>query len=107
MANIIRSTGNTQVVAANATSQLLTFASAGAFLVTAVGNTAFVNIGTANTITAGIANTTASNQSVPVVSNVPQVFSTGQTYNQTPGAVYVAVISAGTGNVYITPVEAS
>ena len=107
MSTIIRTTGNTQFVAANATSQMLTFPSTGSVLVTVTGNICFVNISSANTVTANIANATVSSQSVPVAVGTPVVLLTGQTYNQSPGNVYVAVIGSGNANVFVTPVSAS
>ena len=106
MTNIVRTTGNTQFVAANTSSQLLTFKSCGSVLVNVTGNVCFVNIGTANTVTATVANASTTSASVPVQAGVPFVLQTGQTFNQTPGNVYVAVVSGTSGNVFITPVEA-
>lgn len=105
MTTIFRTTGNTQVVVANAVSQLLTFAATGSLLINVVGGTGYVNIGTANTVTATIANATTSSSSVPVQAGGAVVLQTGQSFNQEPGAVYVAVI--GTGNVFVTPVSAN
>ena len=105
MTTIFRTTGNTQVVAANAVSQLLTFKSTGSILVNVIGGTGYVNIGTANTVTATIANASSSSASVPVQAGGPVVLLTGTSFTQTPAAVYVAVI--GTGNVFVTPVSAS
>jgi hypothetical protein len=106
MTTIVRSTANTQFVAANTASQLLSFKSCGSLLVNVTGNICFVNIGTANTVTATVANATSSSSSVPVQPGTPVVLSTGQSFNQTPGTVYVAVISGTTGSVFVTPVEA-
>jgi hypothetical protein len=112
MTTLIRTTGNTQFVAANATSQLVTFVPTGTqtlaqLLVTvADANVCFVNISSANTATATIANATTSSQSIPVTQGTPLLLSAGQQYNNTPGNVYVAVIASGTANVFISPVSA-
>ena len=104
MTTIFRTTANTQVVVANAASQLLSFKATGSILVNVIGGTGYVNIGTANTVTATIANATTSSASVPVQSGSPVVIQTGVSFNQDPGLVYVAV--TGSGNVFVTPVSA-
>jgi hypothetical protein len=113
MTTIVRTTGNTQFVAANSSSQVLTFTTTGAqdvgqLLINVIGaNTCYFNVSTANTVTATIANATTSSQSIPVTAVVPVVLSTGQQYNQAPGNIYVAVISSGTASVFVTPVAAA
>lgn len=106
MTTIVRPNGNTQFVAANTTSQLLTFKSCGSVLVNVTGNICFVNIGTANTVTATVANASTSSSSIPVQTGTPVVLATGQSFNQVPGNVYIAVISDSSGSVFVTPVEA-
>ena len=100
---MIRSLGNTQCVVANATSQLLTFQSTLSLLVTSVESTAFVTVGTANTITAATPAPGSATSSIPVAAGWPQIFSTGQQFNQDPGPVYIAIV--GSGNVFVSPVE--
>jgi hypothetical protein len=105
MSIYFRTNGNTQVVAANSTSQTLTFQSCGAVMVHAFGNPAFVRISNLANATATIANATTSSASVPVEAGTPQFISTGQQFNNTPGPVYVAIVSGASGNVYVTPIE--
>jgi hypothetical protein len=100
-----RPNGNTQVIAANSTSQTMTLPSCGAVMVHAFGNVSFVNISSNANVTATIANVTTSSASVPVEIGAPQFISTGQQFNNTPGPVYVAIVSGASGNVYVTPVE--
>ena len=94
----IRQVEPTQYLAANTSNQVLTFASTGLLLVTAIGNTCYLATGSANTVDASTG--------IPVLSNVQVLIQTGQQYNNTPGNVYVSVISStGTANVYVTPVS--
>jgi hypothetical protein len=100
-----RPNANTQMVAANTTSQIMTLPSCGAVMIHAFTNPAFVNISSNANVTATIANTTTSSASVPVETGAPQFISTGQLFNNAPGPVYVAIVSGSTGNVYVTPIE--
>ena len=107
---LYRPNGNTQFLTANTTSQTLTLPACGAVMVHTFGsllanNPVFVAISSNANVTATIANVTTSSQTVPIEPSTPNFISTGQLYNNTPGPVYVAVISNTTGNVCVTPVE--
>jgi len=111
MTTIITTTGNTQFVAANATSQILTFIPSGTqtlggLLVTVLDGNSYVMVSDSDEA-ATIANVTTSSATVPVYAGSPTVILSNQKYNQTPGNVYVAVISDTTANVFVTPVQAS
>ena len=112
MSTSFRVLGNTINISANATSQQTSITTAngtaiGEFMVDNVGaNAVFVNFGYANTTAAAIANATSSTHSfaIPPLSTKYIKVATG--YNQQPAnIIYVAAISSGTANVYITPIS--